>query len=204
MPDFSFIEPKTLLLIVHLVGLALGVGGALISDAMFFKAIRDFRITKTEMGFLTLGSAAIITGLALLVLSGAGMFSLDPDRYLASTKFLAKMTIVALLVVNGIVLHQLQIPYLHRLVREGRSTKSGFATHRTLFLLGGAVSLVSWIAALTLGAFRTIPWPYHSIMGAYFAVLILVFCLAYVLRDRLIPIEMKKTAIADPEATKEE
>lgn len=186
--DLSFIEPKTLLLIAHLIGLALGVGGALIADAMFFKSIRDWRITKTEMGFLVLGSYAVMTGLVLLILSGAGMFSLDPERYLASSKFLAKMTVVALLAVNGLILHNLQIPYLHRMAHERRSTRTGFISNRSLFLFGGAVSAVSWIAALTLGAFRSIPWSYATIMGLYISVVLIVCATAYVLRQRLIPV----------------
>ncbi|MEK7613678.1 MAG: hypothetical protein AAB439_02270 [Patescibacteria group bacterium] len=185
--DLSFVEPKTVFLILHLVGLALGVGGALISDAMFFKAIKDKRIIKTEMEFLRLGSWSVGLGLMLLVFSGLGMFMLDHERYLASSKFLAKMSVVAILIVNGVVLHQLQIPYLMKITEKHSSTLAAFSKTRTWFIVGGVVSIVSWLSALTLGAFRSIPWSYGNIMMVYLAVLALGLVVAYVLRDVLFP-----------------
>jgi hypothetical protein len=189
--DFSFVEAKTLFLVVHLVGLALGVGGALISDAMFFKSIRDWRISKTEMGFLALGSWSVGIGLGLLILSGLGMFSLDPEKYLASAKFLAKMTIVAVLIVNAFILHNLQIPHLEHISRNDLSTRTAFAKNRTVFLLGGVVSVVSWLSALTLGAFRSVPWPYETILEVYLFALVFAFCGAFLIRDRLMPVHRK-------------
>ena len=186
--DFSFIEVKTLLLIVHLVGLALGVGGALISDAIFFHAIHDWRISKSEMGFLNLGSTAVSIGLGLLILSGIAMFSLDMERYLASTKFIAKMAIVAILAVNAILLHQLHIPHMRALSKKGTSTRTGFAKSRGLILMSGVVSIVSWFSALVLGAFRSIPWSVEMIFSVYLGVLLIGFVVAFLLRDRLMPV----------------
>ncbi len=185
--DFSFVEPKTVFLIIHLLGLALGVGGALLSDAMFFKAIKDKRIIKTEMEFLRLGSWSVGLGLMMLVFSGLGMFMLDHERYLASSKFLAKMTIVAILIVNGVVLHQLQIPYLMKITEKHSSTLAAFSKTRFWFIIGGVVSIVSWLSALVLGAFRSIPWPYEQIMFTYFLVLAFGLAVAYFLRDALFP-----------------
>ena len=187
--DFSFIEPKTVLLIVHLVGLALGVGGALISDAMFFHAVKDWRISKTEMSFLHLGSWAVGIGLTLLVLSGISMFSLDIERYLESSKFLAKMTVVFVLVVNAFMLHNLQIPHLRHIAKKDLSTRTAFAKNRLLFLVAGVVSIVSWLSALVLGVFRSLPLSYEFIIALYIAVLIIGFIVAFALRDRLLPIK---------------
>lgn len=190
--DFSFVEPKTIFLIIHLVGLALGVGGALISDAMFFKAIKDKRIIKTEMEFLRLGSWSVGIGLFMLVFSGLGMFMLDHERYLASAKFLAKMSVVAVLIVNGVILHQLQIPYLMKITEKHSSTLAAFSKTRGWFIVGGVVSLVSWLSALTLGAFRSIPWPYEKIMFTYVLALGVGFLIAYILRNELFPPQQKK------------
>jgi hypothetical protein len=191
--DFSFVEPKTLFLIVHLIGLALGVGGALISDAMFFRTIKDGRIIKTEMEFLKIGSWSVAAGLSLLIASGLCMFLLDPERYLASSKFIAKMTVVAVLVVNGLVLHQLQIPYLMKITEKKSSTLAAFSATRGWFIIGGTISLVSWISALVLGAFRNIPWSYEYIMLTYLAVLGFGLLVAYFLRDTLFPPQRKRS-----------
>ncbi len=186
--DFSFVEIKTLLLVVHLLGLALGVGGALISDAIFFRAIHDWRISKTEMGFLRLGGVTVSIGLGLLILSGISMFSLDPERYLESTKFIAKMTVVAVLAANAVLLHKLHIPHMEMISKKGTSTRTGFAKSRTLVLVSGVVSVVSWLSAMVLGAFRSIPWSVEMILSVYALVLLIGFVFAFILRDRLMPI----------------
>lgn len=185
--DFSFIETKTLLLIVHLIGISFGAGGAFISDLMFFKAIRDGRITKSELGFLNLGSLAVAFGLTLLVFSGLWMFSLDPERYSESTKFLAKMTVVGVLIANGVLLHNVQIPYLKAMAHQRISTRKGFTPVRFLFLFSGVVSLVSWVTALVLGAFRAVPWSYASIITLYCAVLAVGFIVGFIFRQVLVP-----------------
>jgi len=185
--DFSFVEPKNLLLIVHLIGLALGVGGALISDAMFFRTIRDWRISKTEMGFLTLTSWAIGIGLGTLIISGVGMFSLDPERYLASTKFLAKMTVVGILAINAGLLHYWIIPHFRHVSKNSLSTRTNFSKRRPFILASGVVSVVSWLSALTLGAFRSVPWEYEHIMGVYALALLVGLIVAFALRGKLMP-----------------
>ncbi len=184
--DLSFIDAKTLFLIVHLFGIALGAGGAFISDLLFFKSIRDKKITKTEMGFLILGSHCVTVGLCILVISGAGLFSLDPAKYLASSKFLAKMTVVAILALNGIIFHMVHIPRLKRLA-AGKISATIFKRYRWQILASGVISLVSWATAIVLGAFKTIPWEYELIISLYVAVLFFGLLVAARFRDIFVP-----------------
>lgn len=190
--DFNFVEVKTLILIVHLVGLALGVGGAIISDAMFFRAIHGWRISKTEMGFLHIGSIAVGVGLGLLIISGVGMFSLDVERYLSSSKFIAKMAVVTVLTVNAAFLHFWFMPHFRHIAKNELSTRTAFAKKRPWILMSGVVSIVSWLSALTLGAFRSISWPAEYILGVYAIVLMCGFAIAFLLRDYLMPVQNKK------------
>ncbi|HEY4473584.1 MAG TPA: hypothetical protein VI957_00280 [Candidatus Paceibacterota bacterium] len=186
--DFSFIETKTLLLIVHLIGLALGVGGALMSDLMFFRAIRDKEITPTEMDFLTLASRCVTIGLFILILSGVGLFFLDTERYLASSKFLVKMTIVLILTLNGVLFHLIHIPHLKSVAGNRVPLLYEFSKRRWLFLGSGVVSVVSWLSALILGVFKSVPLSYEVILDGYGILLIIGFIVAFLLRNRLLPI----------------
>ena len=88
--DLSFLDQKTIFTIIHILGVALGAGGAYVSDMIFMSSIKDQRISKTEMRFLTLGSFFVWTGLITLIISGTGMFLTDTEGYLSSSKFLAK------------------------------------------------------------------------------------------------------------------
>jgi len=188
--DLSFVEPKTVFLIAHLIGLAFGVGGALISDLLFMKSMRDGRIDTTEMNFLVLGSNCVTFGLLLMIASGIGLFSLNPEAYLVSQKFLAKMTVVGVLTVNGILFHLLHIPTLV-IWSKGMLSPEEFGRRRFGFLASGVVSIVSWCTALTLGAFKILPLSYGMILGVYASALVIGIFIGVLLIDRLIPYAKK-------------
>lgn len=187
--DLSFVDARAVLVVLHLLGAATGIGGAILSDTLFFRAARDGRLSSGEFGVIVTGSHAVTAGLLLLILSGIGLFSLDPARYLASAKFLAKMTIVGILSLNGIVLHRVHIPRLKALVgRSGpRGLFPGKPGARLLFIVSGVVSLVSWVAALTLGSMSVVPLRYEEILTLYAAVLVPSLGVGFLLRNRLFP-----------------
>ena len=179
-------EPENLFVIFHLLGVAFGVGGALVSDSMFLKSLKDLRISKTEMGFLQMGSAMVWIGLIILIISGYLLFSLDSDRYLHSAKFLAKMTIVAIILLNGLFLHISLIPRLRRHIGGHLPSSDEFMRKRPFLFTSGAVSLVSWLSALTLGALHKVPWGYVEIMGVYLLILIVAGLIANIVGRRLL------------------
>lgn len=189
---FEFLDLKTILVIFHLLGVALGVGGAIASDLMFFKTMKDGRITKTEMSFLNLGSTMVWSGLVLLILSGIAMFLLNPEGYLASSKFISKMTIVGILTANAFVFHLVHIPRLRRHIDMHCPESDEFMRGRPSLLVSGVVSIVSWICAMILGAISTIPYPVTSILGAYVLVLLLGLMVAFIFKNQFIPVTQSR------------
>lgn len=185
-------ELKDLFVIFHLLGVAFGLGGALASDSMFFSALKDMKISRTEMRFLQMGSAMVWIGLVILIVSGYLLFSLDSDRYLNSAKFLAKMTIVGIILLNGLFLHISLIPRLRRHIRGHLPSSDEFMRKRPFLFTSGAISLVSWLSALTLGALHKVPWSYGEITGVYLLILLVAGLVANLLGRRLIPVIRKK------------
>lgn len=181
-PLLGFIDLKTFLTIFHLFGVALGAGGAIFSAVIFTKVMHDGRVTKDELDFIELASLLVSIGLGLLILSGASLFLTNPEGYLASSKFLAKMTIIAVLVVNGILIHSLHVPPLRAHIGDFLPTVEGFKKRSIYMYAGGAVSMTSWGAALVLGVFRSIPYSYELIMSIYIAVLVVAISTALILR----------------------
>ena len=123
------------------------------------------------MRFLHLGGAMVWSGLIVIVLSGIIIFSTDPAYYLESPKFLAKMTIVGIIVANGIVFHLVHIPRLRRHIGAHFPSSDEFIRKSTLLIASGAVSVTSWISALILGSLRYVPYTYPDILLVYFGVL---------------------------------
>ena len=96
---FGAIKPAAVTL--HLLGVILGMGGALISDILFSFFSRNKKLNPSEIVTLTILRKIILYGLWVIILSGIALFLSDPEKYLSSVKFLAKMSIVLVLVVNG-------------------------------------------------------------------------------------------------------
>lgn len=185
-PLFGFVEVKNVLIILHLLGVALGVGGALVSDLMFIKSVRNGTITRTEMSFLRLGSSVVWGGLLLLVVSGASMFFLNPEAYASSSKFLVKMTVVGILVLNAIAFHAVHIPRLSANVGKRLASSRDFTENTGILIVSGVISIVSWISALVLGSLSSIPYSYITVLSVYIGVLAVALVMGILGKDRFI------------------
>lgn len=187
MFDFFSKESHNLYTIFHLLGVIVGMGGALTSDAMFFSSIRDEKVTPTEMRFLKLGSRMVWIGLVIVFISGALLFSMNPERYLSSHKFLAKMTIVVIIAANGFFFHFVHFPRLRRHVGHHFPSSDEFMRKAPLLIASGVISIVSWLSALVLGAVGRIGYSYFEIMGAYLIILVCAVFVTILFKHRIIP-----------------
>jgi len=182
-----YLDTGTLLGIAHLIGVAVGVGGAIASDLLFFKSIKDGRLSDTEFQFLILTSKMVWAGLIILVISGLGLFALDTEKYLASSKFLVKMVVVGVIVINGFFFHFSHIPRLKKYREMWFTTEPEFMQKRSLLLSSGAISITSWMGALVLGSLKQIPHSFTQGVIAYAIILLLAVCIANRLKNKLIP-----------------
>ena len=167
---FEFLAPPVIYVVLHIFGAILGAGSAYVSDSMFFLSVKDSRFTKKEIEFLRLGSKLVWVGVAILVVSGALLFFQDVEGYLASGKFLAKMTIVGIVIVNGLVFHFTHMPVIERHVGKKLSESKEFLKKAGGIVASGALSMISWTATVVLGVVPFVPWDYWTIMALYLAV----------------------------------
>lgn len=183
---FNFLDAKTLFLILHVFGVALGAGGAFMSDGMFFLTIKDRSISKTEFNFIELAHKLVSLGLLVLIISGVLIFFTNPQGYLASPKFLAKMTIVLILGINALFFHYKHIPLFKKSQGELLSVVPGFTQASFGIFISGAISVVSWSFSLVLGMIKVQPFNYLTIMGAYLVLVILALPFALYLRKKIV------------------
>ena len=160
----------TFLVIAHIIGTSLGVGGVTLSDLYFFKILKRGKISEDTLGLLKTISFAIWIGLIILTLSGFGFLILlrltKPELgVLYSPKLWAKLGIVAIVLFNGLIMHWKVFPLLESNV--GKSLNSPeFSKKAWMAFTTGAVSFVSWYSALILGAWRT-DFSFLTISTAY-------------------------------------
>ena len=102
---FYLAEYRQIVTGAHLLGLALGLGGATIADVFFFRFIKNRKISYSETGVLHTLSQVIWLGLGLMVASGLGLYLPAAEALNGSGKFLAKMIVVAVIIANGLFLN---------------------------------------------------------------------------------------------------
>lgn len=160
------------LVYLHLIACCVAIGLVLKSDVDMVKSLlRRDRAADPEHT-REMKSLKTVVGLALAVLwaTGVAIVTLDAVtkggwQYFENPKIQAKILIVVLLTLNGVVLHNLVLPWL-----EKAGSLLNLSFHRiALATFAGTVSGVSWMYAAMLGVGRPLSWKYSlgALMAAY-------------------------------------
>jgi hypothetical protein len=152
-----FSAHKSVFLTLHIMGVAVGMGGATIADMLFFNFLRDFSISKKESEVLETLSNAIMAALGVLWVSGAALYFSDPVGFAASPAFLVKMTILAVLTVNGILMHKFIAPHMvdFSFLRHPLHARHVMHTMRAVAFAMGAVSFTSWYSVFFIAMLKS-------------------------------------------------
>ncbi|GJD43667.1 hypothetical protein AFCDBAGC_1519 [Methylobacterium cerastii] len=182
----------TLLVGLHLIGLCLGLGGATMLDFWILRWMRWGGLPAEIARTFLFVSKVVSVGIGLLWVSGLGFLALywfeSPEK-LANPKLVAKVSVVVVLTVNGLLIHALVLPGVLRDV--SRPMFEGVSRLRTgVFLISGAISGVSWYAAFAMGLMRELNGRvgYGPLLGLWFVAVVAGVICAYVywmhLRER--------------------
>ena len=166
---------KTAILIVHLIGLAIGIGAATVLDLLILRSLVKGRVSRELAGLAASTSTVVAAGLVLLWLSGIGFlfhYYFENPVGLTNPKVWAKIAIVAILTINGFFIHKAVLPLLRR--NAGSALFDRVPPARKLaFLAAGAISATSWYVPLALGAVKEINYvvSVETILAVYAVVL---------------------------------
>jgi hypothetical protein len=81
---YTIEQLREVLLILHLFGVVIGFGGAVVTDRLFFHFLRDLRISRQESVVLKYVSQIIWAGIALIFLTGTLLFIPSASELLAA------------------------------------------------------------------------------------------------------------------------
>ncbi len=158
MIDF-LVTYKPVFVIAHALSAAVGLGAVIVTDNLFFKYLKDFKISAKEEETMSTISQVVWVAIALLVITGAALFFSGPLDYLAKSKFIIKMVIFTVIVANGFLLNIWISPLLKKIsfgpVEKQPTTKIRII--RRVAFAAGVVSLISWVVVFLLGSVRDIP-----------------------------------------------
>lgn len=121
-----------LLTLIHVLGLALGLGAATTKTVLLLRCGADAELVAAYLGVRRLVTRVIMTGLALLVVSGAGFF-LDGSSLGADLIF--KLVLVAALFVLGPVIDNVLEPRFAKAApAPGAPASAEFVDARRLYV----------------------------------------------------------------------
>lgn len=166
---------KTACIALHLLGLSLGVGGALTLDLYAFRYFYLTRITLEKLLVFQFIARIVTLGLAILWATGIAFLVLyyrHQPELLANQKIWAKLVIVTVLTINGFYLHQKVFPIMRRNLGHSLFYRVSVDEKATMFTLS-AISLVSWIFPLVLGIAESLNFTagVENILAFYFLML---------------------------------
>ena len=170
---------KTLIVYAHLLAACVAVGILLIQDLALAKS-KGTPLSTTAVKDLTKSAEIMFMALIALWMSGLTLVLIgyidNPQEYLMNPKLWAKFTVVAILTLNGILLHYFSFPRV-----TSRRGLLGLPTlEQILVTLTGALSTVSWLFACYLGIARN--WNYTTdysfVMFIYSGLVICAFIVA--------------------------
>ncbi len=164
-----FQEFKIIATVIHIIGVVFGMGGALVSDLLFSFFSKDKKLNKTEISVLVILKEVVFYGLIVIAVSGIAIFLSDIEKYSHSTKFLAKMSILLILLINGVVLNKYIWPHV---INRNFFTLKKERNIRKLAFVCGAVSVISWLSLCTLGSIPKLNMSYGSIFLIYFLIVL--------------------------------
>lgn len=159
----------TLLIIAHLVGTILGVGGATMIEVALNKALMDGTMSPDEREILTPTYTIVRVGLIVSLISGFGfllIYKFTGQTFrLYDPVLWAKLTVIVVIAINALLLQSRKIS----------------------LYWGSALSFVSWWLAVILGVFLTnrVHYTYFGIMVVYILAIIVGAALLHIIRKRL-------------------
>lgn len=181
----------TCFVVVHLIGLGIGAGGAIITDLYVFRRAVLTKIDKGVVETVDFLGHMVAFGLLLLWISGIALtieLMMVKPQFVTNQKFWGKVAIVILLTLNGINIHNQILPILQR--RIGRTIFEGMPPAGLMLLAGsGAVSFVSWVFPIVLGAAKEMSYvtPFYLVMLVYLAATSMAIAMSYALVARVLP-----------------
>lgn len=158
MIDF-LITYKPVLVILHALAAAVGLGAVVVTDSLFFKYLKDFKISAKEEEAMNTISRVVWVAIAVLFITGLSLYLTAPIEYLEKSKFVVKVVVFAVIVTNGVVLNAWIAPALKR-ISFGRVEKQPLfklRVMRRIAFASGVVSGISWLTVFLLGSLRSIP-----------------------------------------------
>ncbi len=166
------VQYRSFIIAAHVLFMGMGLGAATLTDVLFFKFLKDLHVSEKEADVLSTVSEFIWFALGFILLTGLALTIPEAGTYFQTPKFLVKLLVVGVIIVNGSFLTLYIAPKLVKIsFGQEHDHKAGeMVRARKLAFVLGPISIVSWYSAFVLGMTpASVPYTFLQILYTYFA-----------------------------------
>ncbi len=167
---------REIIVFIHALSAGVGIGAVFTTDFLFFKFTKEDRRLSEKNAEIMKGLSRIIW-IAITLLLASGIYLVATKMaVMQNPKFLLKMIVVAIVLLNGLLLNIFLTPRLHRIAfhDDVLAPTDSHDNVRKIAMASGAISAFSWATAFLLGKLNTIPFSLAIGAGIYFAILAII------------------------------
>jgi len=172
----------------HLLSLALGIGTITLTAILFFKFLKDMRISSEELGVLRTMFEVVWFSLAIFTLTEFAIYLTNPEIFISSPQFVAKILILALIVLLSVIINLIIMPMLTA-IDFGKRAKKGmeeFTKMREIAFWMGGFYVTSWFFLFVLDVLPQTGTGFPALMGYYAAALIASLAASHITNHSLL------------------
>ncbi len=158
---------------LHVLALAIGLGGATISEILFLKFLKDFKISEEESDILYTLSQVIWLSLGVSVVTIIGVYLPHADKFSMSALFSVKVVLLLFIIINGAVLNLLISPKLVNISFGGKHDHEAgeLKQLRRLAFALSAISIISWYFSFIVTMLENSSWTSSQIFSLYLVII---------------------------------
>lgn len=143
-----------LLVLIYIFATIIGLIGAVTVDILFFRFLKDAKLSMKENNIIRFLFQLVWSALALILISGSALYLLNIKELSISEIFLAKIIIIIIMIVNSALLHLYLAPKLFKMsfIEDKKILMKLVNTRKKAFMMS-VISIISWCSIAILGLF---------------------------------------------------
>jgi len=164
-----------IVVVLHVLSALVGVGAVTVTDYLHILGLRGKELEKKLLVVYEPLGRLIIAALAGMIITGTLLVINRPENLLQPL-FQTKVALVAIICINGLLLHRKVYPEMIECAEGKRS----YCSPQVLILssLFGSISIVTWYAIVILSITREHAYSAYSFLFYYALALLITFIIA--------------------------
>jgi len=157
-----------IVLMIHIMGAILGMGGATIIDYLHLRGLGSHKLEKKLLSVYPMIGNIINVGMGILIVTGIWLLWVN-TQILENPLFILKLCLVGILLINGVLLNIYVFPLVKKNIQKEHPQKPTKKLILKTSVLG-SISIITWYTVFTMWYLRT----YVSVKSVIITYIILI------------------------------